>query len=116
MSVTHKIVTPILFVILAACTAVVPDTPIVKATKDAGAGDVDTASVQSLSTWLHNKPEVTKSLSPQCKAAAAKGAATWSDSAEGRICQAVEIEAMWLQTPAAPNAMDSNTLKRYQPK
>ena len=116
MSVTHKIVTPILLVILAACTAVVPDTPIVKATKDAGAGDVDKASVQSLSTWLRNKPDLTKSLSPQCKAAAVKGPATWSHSTEGRICQAVEIESMWLQKPTAPNAMDSNTLKSYQPK
>jgi hypothetical protein len=116
MSVIHKLVTPILFLVLAACTAVVPDTPIVKTTKDAGAGDADKASVQSLSTWLRKKPEVTKSLSPQCKAAAAKGNATWSDSTEGRICQAVEIESMWLQKSAAPNAMDSNTLKSYQPK
>jgi hypothetical protein len=116
MSVTHKIAAPICFVIHTACTAVVPDTPIVKATKDAGAGDVDKASVQSLTTWFRNKPEVTKSLSPQCKAVAAKGNSTWTDSTEGRICQAVEVESMWLQKPAVPNVKDSNTLKSYQPK
>jgi len=116
MSVTHKLVTPIFFLIFASCTAVLPDTPIVKATREAGAGDVDKASVQSLSTWLRGKPEMTKSLPPQCKAAAANGNATWSDSTEGRICQAVEIETMWLRKPAAPNAMDSNALKSYQPK
>jgi hypothetical protein len=115
MSVTHKLVTPI-FLIFASCTTVLPDTPIVKATREGGAGDVDKASVQSLSTWLRGKPEMTKSLSPQCKAAAAKGNATWTGSTERRICQAVEIESLWLQKPAAPNAMDSNTLKSYQPK
>jgi hypothetical protein len=116
MSVVPKITTPILLLILAACTAMMPDTPIVKATKAAGAGDVDKASVQSLSTWLRNKPEVTRNLAPQCKEAAAKGNATWSDSTEGRICQAVEIEAMWLHKPAAPNLMNSGSLKNYRPK
>jgi hypothetical protein len=116
MSVVPKITTPILLLILASCTAVMPDTPIVKATKAAGAGDVDKASVQSLSTWLRNKPEVTRNLVPQCKEAAAKGNATWSDSTEGRICQAVEIEAMWLHKPVVPNVMNSDIPKAYQPK
>jgi hypothetical protein len=88
-----------IMLILAACSPT-PDrsSPIVQKAKDAGAGDLTTASAPSIEDWLRKHRDLAVELDGMCKPARQKGDAKWLDTTEGRLCTAAQNAAMY-----APN-------------
>jgi hypothetical protein len=67
-----------------------PEAPsaIVEKVKGAGAGDVESATTESIEQWFTQHRDVAAQVKPLCDAAKRRAAADWSDSTEGRVCVA----------------------------
>jgi hypothetical protein len=74
--------------LIAGCRPSEPKSAIVDQVKGAGAGDVSTASIDSLRIWLANHRDLARSLAPQCNAARKTADAKWGDTSEGHVCAA----------------------------
>jgi hypothetical protein len=81
--------------ILAACSPTpAPSSPIVQKAQAAGAGDLATASAQSIEDWLSKHRDFAVELDGMCKSARQKADAKWLDTTEGRLCTAAQNSAM----------------------
>jgi len=66
-----------------------PSSVIVEKVKRDGAGDVEKASLDSVTQWMWKKgTPYADDLWAQCEPLKKAGTATWSDSTEGRVCTA----------------------------
>jgi hypothetical protein len=90
----------VLFVLiaLAACTHE-PPSEIVKKVEEAGAGNLAAASTDSIVQWFRQNAAVANEVKALCAPIRASAPANWSDSTEGRVCQAASIATVFKFTP-----------------
>ena len=68
-----------------------PSSVIVEKVKRDGAGDVEKASLDSVTQWMWKKGTAyADELWAQCEPLKKAGTATWGDSTEGRVCTAAQ--------------------------
>ena len=72
-----------------------PPSPIVKKLADGGAGDVSSASEQSIEQWFRQHREVAKEIRQDCSRAKATKSVDWGETTEGRVCHAVESASVF---------------------
>jgi hypothetical protein len=73
--------------ILSSCRHIEPS-PIVTAFQNAGGGDVDHATLGSISAFLSRHDDLRKQLTPLCKQKQAGAPADWATTDEGKVCAA----------------------------
>ena len=71
--------------IVAACRHIEPS-PIVTAFQNAGGGDVDHATPDSITAFLAKHEDLRKQLTPLCKQKSANASADWATTDEGKVC------------------------------
>jgi hypothetical protein len=71
--------------LLAGCRHV-ENSPIVTAFHNAGGGDVDRSTPESISQFLVKRDDVRKELTPLCTQKKANAPADWSSTDEGKVC------------------------------
>jgi hypothetical protein len=76
-------------VVLASCTRE-PDSAIVRRVEEAGAGKVRAASNDALLDWFRKHQEVGQEIRKLCVPIRTNAPATWTDTTEGRVCQAAQ--------------------------
>lgn len=78
----------------ASCARPEPNSAIVQAFEQAGAGPVSSAtSTETIQGWFRKHRQTAESIDVQCKPVREKAGAEWGDSTEGRVCQAARIVA-----------------------
>lgn len=88
-------------VLLAGCSLMKePPSAIVRKAESCGAGDATTASTLALQEWFGRHRECAVAVNEMCKPVRDKAAASWSDSAEGRVCWAARTIAQWTRPPS----------------
>ena len=70
------------------CQQTEPPTEIVQRAQDAGAGNLSTASTDSMRQWLGQHRPVAAEIDKMCAPARANAPANWGDTTEGRLCTA----------------------------
>lgn len=70
------------------CQRMEPPSAIVQKAHDAGAGDLSTASADSIRQWLGQHRPVAVEIDKMCAPVSGNAPATWSDTTEGRLCTA----------------------------
>ena len=88
----------LLFVLLAGCTQERPS-EIVQRVQNAGAGDVRSASQESLEQWFRQHRELASEIKGRCAPIQQGAPATWGDTTEGRICKAASVASAFQFTP-----------------
>jgi hypothetical protein len=88
----------LVLVLLAACTRERPS-EIVQRVEAAGAGDVRSASQDSLEQWFRKHPDVANDTKRLCAPVQDKAPATWGDTTEGRVCKAASVATVFQFTP-----------------
>jgi hypothetical protein len=88
----------LLFVLLAGCTQERPS-EIVQRVQNAGAGDVRSASQESLEQWFRQHRELANEIKGQCAPIQHGAPATWGDTTEGRVCKAASVASVFQFTP-----------------
>ena len=88
----------LLFVLLAGCTQERPS-EIVQRVQNAGAGDVRSASQESLEQWFRQHRELANEIKGQCAPIQQGAPATWGDTTEGRVCKAASVASVFQFTP-----------------
>jgi hypothetical protein len=84
-----------------------PSSEIVQRVKAAGAGDVEHATVRSLSDWFRSRKDLTMEIASKCKALdKTKQQADWRQSTEGRVCDAAIGESWRFAPPENPGGHD----------
>ena len=73
--------------VLAGCKAA-EKSQIVTTFQNAGGGEVSKATPEGISSFLAQREDLRKQLTPLCSAQGAKAPADWSTTDEGRICTA----------------------------
>ena len=82
------------------CTKPEPKSAIVEAVQQAGAGPVSPAtSSAALEDWFRKHRQTAESIDGQCKPIREKATAEWSESTEGRVCQAARTVAAFTYKP-----------------
>ena len=84
-------------IVWASCTGE-PDRAIVRGWRGAGAVDVRAASNDALLDWFRKHQEVGQEIRKLCEPVGKTARATWSDSTEGRVCQAAQSAAAFYFT------------------
>ena len=80
--------------VLASCARPEPNSAIVQAFEQAGAGPVSSGtSTQAIQDWFRKHRQTAESIDAQCKPVRDKAGAEWGDSTEGRVCQAARTVA-----------------------
>lgn len=87
-----------LIVLLAACTNE-PSSEIVKKVEAAGAGDLKTASIDSIVQWFRKNQPLANEVKQLCAPIRGSASANWGDSTEGRVCQAASTASVFNFTP-----------------
>jgi hypothetical protein len=73
-----------------------PLTPITDKVEKDGAGDVRSASAESIQQWMQRKgPEYSRAIWAMCEPVQKNAPATWGDSTEGRVCKAANAVRFW---------------------
>jgi hypothetical protein len=70
------------------CQQAAPPSAIVQRAQDAGAGDLSTASTDSIRQWLGQHRPGAVEIDKMCAAVRANAPANWGDTTEGRLCTA----------------------------
>jgi hypothetical protein len=70
---------------LSGCRHIEPS-PIVTAFHNAGGGDVDHATPDSITAFLAKHEDLRKQLTPLCKQKSANASADWATTDEGKVC------------------------------
>ena len=84
----------LLVVLLAGCTRE-PPSKIVRKVEAAGAGDVRTASQQSIEDWFRKHSGFAVEVRDECRPVREKAPATWSGTTEGRVCNAASVASVF---------------------
>lgn len=77
--------------VMTGCSLFAPKEPrstIVEKVEQAGAGDLSTASPQTIQQWLGKHRELANEVENLCKPVRQTADAKWADSTEGRVCSA----------------------------
>ena len=86
--------------LLTSCQKKEPASEIVKRVEAAGAGDVSSASRQSLEQWFKQHSDIAQETRKACeKVKPAVADANWGDSTEGRVCAAAASAMFFHQEP-----------------
>ena len=85
-------------ILLASCTQERPS-EIVQRVQNAGAGDIRSASRQSLEQWFRQHADIANDIKGRCTPIQQSAPATWGDSTEGRVCKAASIATVFQFTP-----------------
>jgi hypothetical protein len=80
----------LLVLLLAGCTRE-PRSEIVRRVEAAGAGDLRSASQQSIEGWFRQHTDFAVEVRDQCRAIREKATANWSSTTEGRVCNAASV-------------------------
>jgi hypothetical protein len=88
----------LLFVLLASCTQERPS-EIVQRVEAAGAGDVQTASRESLEHWFRQHRDIANEIKGRWAPIQQNAPATWGDTTEGRVCKAASVATVFQFTP-----------------
>jgi hypothetical protein len=86
------------FVLLAGCTQEGPS-EIVRKAESAGAGDLTTASQESIEHWFRKHPEIANEIKQLCVSVEGAAPANWGDTTEGRVCKAASVATVFQFTP-----------------
>lgn len=70
------------------CQQAEPPSAIVQRAQDAGAGDLSTASTDSIRQWLGQHRPVAIEIDKMCAPVRGNAPANWGDTTEGRLCTA----------------------------
>src|SRR5438128_901850 len=84
--------------VLVSCTRET-DSPIVRRAEEAGAGNVRAASSDALLDWFRKHQVVGQEIRKLCEPIRKNAPATWADTTEGRVCQAVQAAAAFYFKP-----------------
>ena len=87
-----------LMILSAACMNETPS-EIVKKVEAAGAGDLKSASTDSIVQWFRKNSLLANEVKQLCTPIRRSAAASWSDSTEGRVCQAASTATVFNVTP-----------------
>lgn len=68
------------------CQRTEPPSAIVQKAQDAGAGDLSTASTDSIRQWLAQRRPFAVEIDQMCAAVRGNAPANWGDTTEGRLC------------------------------
>jgi hypothetical protein len=79
---------------LAGCTKE-PPSEIVRKVEAAGAGDLKAASQQAIEGWFRKHTEFAVEVRDECRPIREKAPATWSDTTEGRVCNAANVASVF---------------------
>lgn len=93
-----KLTCLLLLILLASCSQE-PSSEIVRRVEHAGAGDVRSASHESLEQWFLRHREVADEIRERCTPIQKGAPATWGDSTEGRVCKAASVASVFHFTP-----------------
>lgn len=93
-----KLTCLLLCVLLASCTRERPS-EIVQRVQDAGAGNVRSASQESLEQWFRRHREIANEIKGRCAPIQQGAPATWGDTTEGRVCKAASVATALQFTP-----------------
>ncbi|MBX7135087.1 MAG: hypothetical protein K1X67_20670 [Fimbriimonadaceae bacterium] len=85
-------------ILLAGCTQERPS-EIVQRVQNAGAGDVRSASQESLEQWFRQHRDLANDIKGRCAPIQPTAPATWGDSTEGRVCKAASVASVFQFTP-----------------
>ena len=85
-----RIRTLALVLILGGCTKETSSVIVAKV-EAAGAGDLRSASPQAVETWFRQHKDLALEVKQLCAPVAAKAAANWADSTEGKVCAAASV-------------------------
>jgi hypothetical protein len=88
------------FFICAACTPTERQSTIVEHAEKAGAGDLRSATSQSIQQWLGRNRQVALEIEEMCKTVRQSTTADWADTTEGRLCAAAHELAFFRSAPA----------------
>jgi hypothetical protein len=85
MKKTYVCVIGVCLMLVAGCRHVEPS-PIVTAFRNAGGGDPDHATPESISAFLAKREDLRKQLTPLCKQKSTNAPADWATTDEGKVC------------------------------
>jgi hypothetical protein len=71
--------------------------------KQAGGGDVESATTDSIEQWFRQHLDIAQHIRPLCDAAQRKAPASWGDTTEGRVCEAVSRASFFAPAVAEPD-------------
>ena len=83
-----------------------PRSAIVQKAQDAGAGDLPSASNDSIRQWLGQHRSVAVEIEGMCVGVRGNAPATWSDTTEGRLCAAAHQLAFTSPPPGGVKSDD----------
>jgi hypothetical protein len=81
------------------CQRTEPPSAIVQKAQDAGAGDLSTASTDSIRQWLGQHRSVAGEIDKMCAPVRGNAPANWGDTTEGRLCTAARQLAFTTPPP-----------------
>jgi hypothetical protein len=84
----------LLGILLVGCTKE-PPSEIVQKVEAAGAGDLGAASQHSIEDWFRKHTEFAVEVRDQCRPIRDKAPATWSNTTEGRVCNAANVASVF---------------------
>ena len=87
----------LLGLLLVGCTRVPrePASEIVQKVEAAGAGDLRSASQDSIEDWFRKHSDFAVEVREQCRPIREKAPATWSNTTEGRVCNAANVASVF---------------------
>lgn len=91
----------LLLAVIALLAACIKETPseIVKKVEAAGAGDLKSASTDSIVQWFRKNQPLANEVKQLCTPIRSSAPANWADSTEGRVCQAASTATVFNFTP-----------------
>jgi len=92
--VVMKLSIVLLGLLLVGCTKD-PPSEIVQKVEAAGAGDLQAASQQSIEDWFRKHSELAVEVREQCRPIREKAPAGWSNTTEGRVCNAANVASVF---------------------
>jgi hypothetical protein len=87
-----------------------PRSAIVQKAQDAGAGDLPSASKNSIRQWLGQHRSVAAEIESMCAAVRGNAPASWGDTTEGRLCAAAH-QLTFTTTPPGGVKSDGRTFR-----
>ena len=87
-----------LIIVLSSCTQE-RSSEIVQRVQKSGAGNVASASQESLEQWFRQHAEVSAEIKGKCASIQRNAPATWGDTTEGRVCKAARVASAFQFTP-----------------
>jgi len=84
----------VLVLLLGGCTRE-PPSPIVQKVEAAGAGDLRATAQPTIEDWFRKHSEFAVEVRDQCRPIRDKALATWSNTTEGRVCNAANVASVF---------------------